>query len=388
MANSVDDGRMGWGRLLHGAPLAVLLAALLFILYHLIPILELFVISILLAFVFRSFMYWLGKLGIPHWAGAIIVVLGMLGLAAGIVLFVIPDVIRESGGLVTSLRHTVNSMSGTLGQLHRQYPFLPDISQEISNLGGKMQGSLSHVLGMLPRVVSMTATLLAWGVACLVMFVYMAYDPQSLLRGVRRLIPERHREHYMNLLGLVEDRLRGWVIGTGLNMLAIGVGAVIGLSILQVPMSVTLGILAGLMEVIPFFGSIAGALLPAIIALTISPVKAALVIVLFIILNQLESHIVQPLVIGPRVHLHPVVVIFSLIVAETLLGYVGLLLAMPVAAFIVAVMDELVPEYSPDVKGAREAREARRSRLKRLRQRPQVPPEERSDEPVETGKKP
>lgn len=112
-------------------------------------------------------------------------------------------------------------------------------------------------------------------------------------------------------------------------------------------MPLTFGLLAGLLEVIPYFGPTVGSLLPALVALTVSPLKALLVLVLFVILHLVEAYMVQPLVMGHEVRLHPVVVILAFLFFGRLLGFVGLLLAVPAAVVLATLVDHLTtPEES------------------------------------------
>ncbi len=113
-------------------------------------------------------------------------------------------------------------------------------------------------------------------------------------------------------------------------------------------MPITFGLLAGVLNIVPYLGSTLGALLPALVALTISPVKALLVLVLFLVLNQVEGNFLRPLVMGRAVHLHPAVVLISLLVLGTLLGVVGLILAVPAAVVVATLVDELTAEKRPE----------------------------------------
>ena len=171
----------------------------------------------------------------------------------------------------------------------------------------------------------------------------MAYDPDALTKGILRLSPRKQHWRIKKLLEATKVRLRGWIYGTGLAILIIGVGAVIGLIILQVPLALSLGVLAGILEIIPYVGPIVGSLLPALVALSISPIKALLVLIFFLVLNQVDVHFIQPIVMSQRVGLQPVVVIVAFLVMGELRGLIGLLLAVPVAAVIVTLVDELTP---------------------------------------------
>jgi predicted PurR-regulated permease PerM len=178
----------------------------------------------------------------------------------------------------------------------------------------------------------------------------MAYDPKSLVNGILRLIPRRHHQRLTRVLKACQVRLRGWIFGTGIAMIFLGAGAAIGLWILRIPSAFAFGIIAGLFEIIPYFGSIVGTFLPALVALSISPIKLVFVLILFLVLNQIDAHIVQPLVMGQQVNIHPVMVIVTFLVMGKLFGLIGVLLAVPAAAIIVTLIDEFAfKESEPEV---------------------------------------
>jgi predicted PurR-regulated permease PerM len=163
-----------------------------------------------------------------------------------------------------------------------------------------------------------------------------------LVSGIVRLVPDRRRE---DVEALIEDfgiRLSGWVVGTGLAMIIVGAGAGVGLWVVGVPLASSFGFLAGLLEIIPYFGPIAGALLPTLVALTVSPVKALLTVGVFVLLHLLDANLIQPQILGRYVRLHPVVVIISFLFLGDLLGFVGLLLAIPTTAFLAALMEVFI----------------------------------------------
>lgn len=131
-------------------------------------------------------------------------------------------------------------------------------------------------------------------------------------------------------------------MGTLLVSVFVSVGAGLGLWFLEVPLPLTLGVLAGVLNIVPYLGSTVGALLPALVALTISPVKALLVVRLFIILNQIEGNVLQPQVMGRQIDAHPATILVSLLVLGALLDQiVGALLAVPTAVFAGVLMNQL-----------------------------------------------
>jgi predicted PurR-regulated permease PerM len=107
------------------------------------------------------------------------------------------------------------------------------------------------------------------------------------------------------------------------------------------PLPVTFGLLASVLNVVPYLGSTVGTLLPALVALTISPVKALLVVALFVILTQVEGNLLQPVVMERQASPHPAIVLIPLLILGMLLGLVGVLLAVPAAVLSTTVLDKL-----------------------------------------------
>ncbi|WP_273846656.1 AI-2E family transporter [Rubrobacter calidifluminis] len=338
---------MSWLR--RGAPLAVpvLVAGALVVLYELIPVLELLAISAILALILRSLVLLLGRFGIRSWE-AVLILLGLLA-ATGVFIWLVmlPHVAREVVTLARMMPSYISSLDGLSRQLHARLDFFPNLSSDLSHL----QSYLMGLLGSVPALLGTATHMLIDTIAVVVLSLYMAHDPSSLIRGIARFVPDGRRHEFYEIVSNLEGRLRGWLIGLILAIVIIGTGAGVGLWALGIPLSLTLGILAGLLEIIPYFGPILGGLLPALLALTISPLKMILVVLLFFALNQFDSHVVQPLIVGREVRLHPVAVIVSFLVFGKLLGLAGVLLAIPAAAFIVTLADELMPERKAPCKG-------------------------------------
>ncbi len=337
------DRDSGWGRLTHGAPLAVFVVAALYIIIKLLPILELVALAALVALILRTTLQWLEKLVKVPWIAVMI----LLGVVVAFFLFlgfvVAPSIYEEALTLSTSLPDYLNKLINLSRRLHNQASFIPDLSQGLEQL----KGLLNRVVSFFPLILRSTLDVSIDTVATLILALYMAYNPNSLIQGMLRLAPRREHPRIIKLLKTIEMRLEGWLLGTGLGMLIIGGGAMIGLWILKVPLAISFGLIAGIIEVIPYFGSIVGTLLPALVALTISPLKALLVVVFFLILNQVDVHFIQPIIMGQRVHLHPIVVILAFLSFGKLLGFIGLIIAVPAAAVIMSIFEEFtapIPE--------------------------------------------
>ncbi|MBV8883439.1 MAG: AI-2E family transporter [Chroococcidiopsidaceae cyanobacterium CP_BM_RX_35] len=327
-------------QLTRGAPLALLLAIIIYILYRLVLVLEILAIAALLALVLRTSLRWLRKIVKVRWLAVLILIGLVVGFGAFIVLFVIPNFVTETQLLASQLPNYVNRLRNFDSSLRSKYSFVPDVSQALVQL----KSFLVSIFDIFPLLLRNTFGGTIETIGTLILALYMAYDPNSVIRGILRLVPRRHHERFKRLLQSTEVRLEGWIFGTGVAMLIIGVGAALGLWVLGVPLPVSFGVFAGVFEVIPYFGSIVGTILPALVALTISPIKAVFVVVLFLILNQVDAHLIQPLIMGQRVKLSPVMVIVAFLVMGELLGFFGVLLAVPAAAVFATIIDEFTPE--------------------------------------------
>lgn len=335
----------GWPRkLTQGAPLAVLLAAGLLVAYRALPVLELVIISMLLALVLRTALKALNRIGLRPWMSVSLIVGAIVAFGALLYLVIAPNVVQEVRTLASAAPAYIDSLKQLSQRLHTNASFVPEDFSVLERLSGYLDRALSSLPNLLLEIGGATAT----AVAAFILAVFMASSPDALVSGGLRFVPPARRNEVRRFLEVLEKRLRGWMVGTGLAMLFVGTGAGIGLWLIGAPLPITFGLLAGVLNIVPYVGSIVGALLPALLALTVSPVKALLVVVLFVILNQIDGYLIQPLVMGHEVRLHPVVVLLSFLLLGRLLGTVGLILAVPTLVFLTTLADELLPQDTPD----------------------------------------
>jgi predicted PurR-regulated permease PerM len=328
-----------YARLGRGAPLAVFVAAGLLVTYKLIPVLKLVAIAMLVAVVFRSISRGLERLKLPPWSTpfALLGVIALFGVFVWLV--IVPNLVQEAQTLISNFPRYVDSLTN----LARNIPYMPDLSQ----MGDSLKRIFSQAVGSLSSLAMKLLSLAGAAVAGLLLAVYMSVDPGPLVGGALRLVPREKRGKAKRFLRTFETRLRGWMVGQAIVALFVGIGGGFGLWVIGIPLYISFGLVAGALNVVPYLGSIVGAMLPALLALTISPVKALLVVVLFVALNQVEGYILQPMVMGREAKLHPAMVIVSFLIFGALLGLAGALLAVPAAVLCVTLIDELFPDEAP-----------------------------------------
>ena len=290
----------------------------------------------MLSLVLQTLLSQLKKLFKRRWLAILVLAIGIIGLTVLLPIVIVPDLLDEFQKLSSNLPEYLNSLTRQSQNLHEQYSFIPDISQEISKLNDFLYGVLRSFPLLLERAFGITLE----AFATVILALYITYDPGFLTGGLLRLTPRRHHRQIRHLLKAIRLRLQGWMTGTLLAMLFLGVGVGIGLWILGVPLPLPFALIAGLFELIPIIGSFVGGFLPALVALTISPLRLVLVLVLFLLLNQIDTHIFQPIVMGQQVDLHPIAVIVAVLVMGELLGLIGVIFAIPAAVVVTTLFDE------------------------------------------------
>jgi len=185
-------------------------------------------------------------------------------------------------------------------------------------------------------------------VIVLFLAMYIAATPHLYRKGMLHLVPHRHRARMSEWLTTLGDTLRQWLVARFIAMLLIGVISGGALAALGVKGAAALGVLAGLLEFVPFFGPIVSAI-PAIgVALVDSPQKAVSVIILYLIVQQLEGNVITPLLLKRRLDIPPVMTVVAVAALGSVFGVLGMLIAEPLLAAVLVTAKML---YVEDVVG-------------------------------------
>jgi predicted PurR-regulated permease PerM len=186
--------------------------------------------------------------------------------------------------------------------------------------------------------------------------IYLAVRPRLYIEGFLRLIPIPRRERIREVIQVVGYTLKRWLLGRALLMIEIGIITTIGLSLLDIPFALALGIIAALLSFIPNIGPLLSVVPAVLLALIEGPTKALYVLALYAGIQTIDTYIFEPLVEQRAVSLPPVMVITAQILMGISLGVLGLLLATPLVATIVVVIkmvyvEDTLGDRSITVKG-------------------------------------
>lgn len=171
--------------------------------------------------------------------------------------------------------------------------------------------------------------------------VFLAADPRLYRAGFLRLLPPAVRDRTDEAFAQAGQALRGWLKGQAISMLFVGVATAGGLALLGIPLAMTLGLIAGLLTFVPWFGPIASGLLAVLLAFTEGPQKAVYVAVLMLAIEQAQDNLLMPLVQKWAVALPPVLALVSFLVFTGLFGPAGMLFATPLMVVLMALVRKL-----------------------------------------------
>jgi predicted PurR-regulated permease PerM len=178
----------------------------------------------------------------------------------------------------------------------------------------------------------------------LVVGVYLAADPQLYRRGMVRLVPPAYRQRIDGALSASGEALGRWLLGQGISMLFVGSATALGLALLGVPLAVTVGVIAGALAFVPFFGPIAAGILAVLLAFTQGPTQALYVAGLSILIQQIEGNLLMPVVQRRAVALPPVLGIIAAVVFGLLFGLSGVILATPLMVVVMVLVQKVYVE--------------------------------------------
>jgi predicted PurR-regulated permease PerM len=172
--------------------------------------------------------------------------------------------------------------------------------------------------------------------------VYAVARPnERLLNPLLNAVPRDRRDSFRELFALLGDRLRGWVKGTLFSILLVGLLTGLGLWLVGVQFALLLGVIAGMLELVPIIGPwVAGGLAVAV-ALLDDPSKAMWAAGVMLLIQQLESNIITPLVMAKAAEVHPFVTLFGLFLFGSIFGFLGILLAVPLILLLWTLVEVL-----------------------------------------------
>jgi putative permease len=326
--------------------LLVLIAAGLLVL-SIAGVTQLVVIAALLAYILDPLVTTMEFRGLSRTMATVVLVVMIFAIIGVLSFFLVPALIQnvqalQSGGTstqamaaVTRCEQLIRTKLGFLGLA--DINLMEKIDQGRTYMNERIMNFL--VTDSLSIIVSLVSI-------PFIMF-FLLKDGRELKKGFVGLVPNRYFEFSLDLLHKMDRQLGNYMRGQFLDALIFGALTTAALWILNVKYFLFIGIFAGLANLIPFVGPIAG-VLPAVIVSVLDNgdvVKAVVIVLVFAGLKLVDDVVVQPLAIGKTVNLHPMVVLVAILVGGHLFGILGMLLAVPCAGFLKVVLQESIVTF-------------------------------------------
>jgi predicted PurR-regulated permease PerM len=308
----------------------LLIVAAFFLLYLVKDVVALFFVVLILAATFSPIIKtWQKYIG--RTLSIISLLLILVLIIFGVVYVIIPPLVDQAAQLAQSIP---NYLAHTNFVSLREH--IPNIQTTLDNISSNL-GTLTT------NIFSFTASVFT-GIFAVIMVIiltlYFLIDEQNIKKFISSLFVESRRTDALFVIDKISAKVGSWFRGQLLLCLTVFILDFIGLSILRVPYALILAIISGLFELIPTIGPIIASITSALIALTISPLTALFVIILYLIVALIENAFLVPKIMQKAIGVSPVIILLALLIGAQLMGIVGAILSIPLAASLSVVILE------------------------------------------------
>jgi predicted PurR-regulated permease PerM len=280
---------------------------------------------------------WLTRHRFPRWAAVITVLLAATGVAVGFLAAAIPPLTSQATTLANHIPqylHALHNPHSELGRLNDRYHLNQRLKQLITSRGGSIVGG---VLGAGEVVLGAAASV----VVVLVLTVYFLAGMPRIKLFLYRLAPHSRRARVILIGDEIFAKVGGYVLGDVLTSLIAGIGTYLWMISFGIPYPALLGLLVALLDLIPVVGSTIGGLIVSLVALTVSVPVALGTLAFYIAYRLAEDYLLVPKIMGRTVKVPAAVTVIAVLVGGALLGLVGALVAIPIAAAIRLLLQEI-----------------------------------------------
>lgn len=312
------------------------------------------IISISLAYIINPLVNFLEKKKVKRVFGILLIYIGILGIIYLISVLIIPAIFKEVKDLVELLPKYTDEISNFSNDFYNNYyKNLDNLPFGLNQIKDTIENNISNIQEVLLDAASGTMNFImnffskALNVVLIPIIVfYLVKDKDYFKKNVILTIPNKHRTSLISLSREIDYSLGNFIRGQLTIAAFVGTLTAIGLLILDVNYAFTIGLIAGVTNVIPYFGAVIGGGIGMFFAFLDTPIKALWVLILFIVVNQIEGNFLQPKIMGDKVGLHPIIIIIALLVAGNLFGIIGMLIAVPIATTVKIVFSHIIRKIS------------------------------------------
>lgn len=328
------------------APRTLVLALALVLCAWLAPGVATFASLMLLALILAASLvpgvkFFQGRLGLSRELSVMAVFAAMVAMASLLALLVVPSFVEQIQTLAAEFPRYVGQLQRTLDWVQTLGAKMP---VEMPDLKGIAATASAHATAWVGSSLGFAGQLLGWVVMVTIVLTlafFVLLEGPALRAGVLSLIPPPHRPLISEQIDPITTKLGGYVQGMALSIAMLAVYQVVVLSVLGLPLALALGLLSALLAIVPMVGGVIGVIPPVLVALSVSWQTAVWALVLGYFGHFLVANFVMPIVFARSVKLSPLMITLALLVGGEAMGMFGALVAVPVAAAIQVLVQNL-----------------------------------------------
>lgn len=307
--------------------------------YQIRDVLIVIFVALVLAAAIDPWITALERRGIPRGLGIAIIFISLIAFISLVIVALVPLLADQLTQFVQAFPQ-LYARGFSLFQGVKDQAILEGLQKGVDSLnsavGQVTKGFFTGVVGFFGGVITF--------ISIFVLTFYLTMEEQGMKRLAVDLAPARFRPYLSTLFRRIEERLGHWLRGQLFLGLIIATATYIGLTILGVKYALVLALIAGITELLPAIGPFIGAIPAIIVALAQQPVLALWVTGLYLVIQQLENHLIVPKVMSKATGLNPVIIIIALLVGAKLAGLIGVLLAVPTVIIISTFLEDFLEE--------------------------------------------
>lgn len=319
---------------------------LFFVFYQIRDILMLSFLSIILSLFIRSIAdTFQRRFKFKRWIALLIGILSLILLLAIPFATVSVPFISQVQTFLKNMPEFISKMKDYLIQLNKRFPFIPNdlnvemlITRFTSNTESLLTSSISYIGVFTSSIVNF--------ILMIALAAFFASNPGEYNEVILRFVPSAKRHTVLETIHEIESILKHWIVGTLLAIFFVGGFATLGFSIIGLQYFLVFGIAAGFLEIIPYFGPTLGILAPVLYALILAPSKVIPILIIYLIIQFVENYFFIPYVMRKQVDLPPAISILAILVFGKLLGFLGIVVGLPLFATILLVLEKILSQQS------------------------------------------
>ena len=307
--------------------------------------------GILLGIIFRAVRDFIHQsTGLGHKISLALVLITFLGGVVGTSYLLAPSIIDQANTFYEEIPETWEMTKRNISQFHwgrelaQENPKIADFFEDETDGTGEDYDMTKSILGYL----STTATVIAAMILAFVIAVYIAAEPKLYTEGFIRLFPRGRRKRVVEIMNEISLTIQWWLVGQICSMVILGTLATLGLWLLGVPYALLLGVFTAIMTFIPNLGPIIAAVPILLIALTVGVDTAIYTAIFYTFLQGIEGYFITPMIHRSAISVPPVLIITIQFSLYYLVGFLGVLLAMPLIGCVMVIVKRL---YVQDILG-------------------------------------